>query len=58
VPVPHVSGAGDPFADLADLEAFSLVTRAADSPIFTIHKLVQEVTRLQIKAAIPNLKPC
>ena len=48
VPVPDVAGEGDPFADLADLEAYSLVTRAADSPIFTIHKLVQEVTRRQV----------
>jgi len=49
VPVPHVTGESDPFADLADLEAYSLVTRAADSPSFTIHKLVQEVTRRQVK---------
>ena len=48
MPVPNVAGEGDPFADLADLEAYSLVTRAADSPSFTIHKLVQEVTRRQI----------
>ena len=30
-------------------KAYSLVSRAADSPLFTIHKLVQEVTRRQIK---------
>ena len=48
VPVPHVAGEGDPFADLAELEGYSLVTRATDSPSFTIHKLVQEVTRLQL----------
>jgi tetratricopeptide (TPR) repeat protein len=30
---------------LADLEAYSLVTRDADSPAFTVHRLVQDVTR-------------
>ncbi len=44
VPVP-----GAPAADvrdaLADLAAFSLVTRQADRPFFTVHRLVQDVTR-------------
>ena len=31
---------------LADLESYSLVTRSADEPTFTVHPLVQEVTRI------------
>ncbi len=30
---------------LADLERYSLVTRARDEPTFTVHRLVQDVTR-------------
>ena len=35
----------DPEAALADLEAYSLVTRAAESPTFSVHRLVADVTR-------------
>lgn len=37
----------DPFMALAKLESYSLVTRATDSPSFSVHRLVQEVTRRQ-----------
>ena len=30
---------------LAELDAYSLVTRAGETPIFTVHRLVQDVTR-------------
>ena len=39
------AGAADPFDALAELEGYSLVTRAADTPSFSVHRLVQEVTR-------------
>ncbi|HXU34397.1 MAG TPA: tetratricopeptide repeat protein [Thermoanaerobaculia bacterium] len=32
-------------ASLAELDRYSLATRAADAPTFTVHRLVQEVTR-------------
>ena len=35
----------DPFDALAELKSYSLVTRAADAPYFSVHRLVQEVTR-------------
>ena len=35
----------DPFKALAELESYSLVKCAADTPSFTVHRLVQEVTR-------------
>ena len=35
----------DPLEALAELEKYSLVTRAAKSPTFTVHRLVQAVTR-------------
>ena len=35
----------DPLGDLAELESYSLVSRAADTPTFSVHRLVQEVTR-------------
>ena len=37
----------DPFMALAKLESYSLVTRATDNPSFSVHRLVQEVTRRQ-----------
>jgi hypothetical protein len=46
VPVPELDGAeADPFGALAELESYSLVTRAVDTPSFSVHRLVQEVTR-------------
>lgn len=39
----------DSFEALAELESYSLVTYAADSKSFSVHRLVQEVTRLQFK---------
>jgi hypothetical protein len=46
VPLPELDAAeADPFGALAELESYSLVTRAADSPSFSVHRLVQEVTR-------------
>jgi tetratricopeptide (TPR) repeat protein len=43
VPVPGVSG--DLRDALADLEAFSLVSRANEQPMFSVHRLIQDVTR-------------
>lgn len=42
---------------LADLASYSLVTRAAGEPTFSVHRLVQEVTRLEVHegAAPPGL---
>ncbi|TYP80667.1 MULTISPECIES: tetratricopeptide repeat protein [Nitrosomonas] len=37
----------DPLTALAELESYSLVTRATDSPSFSVHRLVQEITRRQ-----------
>ena len=46
VPVPALDAAEtDPFGALAELESYSLVARAADTPSFSVHRLVQEVTR-------------
>jgi hypothetical protein len=46
VPVPqHEATEADPYSALAELESYSLVTRAADTPSFSVHRLVQEVTR-------------
>ncbi len=39
----------DARAALADLERYSLVTRARDEPTFTVHRLVQDVTRRSLK---------
>lgn len=35
----------DPLAALAELEAYSLVSRSSDTPTFTVHALVQAITR-------------
>jgi tetratricopeptide (TPR) repeat protein len=46
VPVPGLDGAeADPFGALVELESYSLLTRAVDTPSFSVHRLVQEVTR-------------
>jgi tetratricopeptide (TPR) repeat protein len=45
VPVSDDAAEGDPFDALAELDSYSLATRAADSASFSIHRLVQEVTR-------------
>lgn len=46
VPVPDLPmDEGDPTEALAELEAYSLVTRAAERPEFSVHRLVQAVTR-------------
>jgi len=37
------------FDALADLETFSLVTRADDVPTFSVHRLVQDVTRRSLQ---------
>ena len=42
-------GSFDPKAALADLEGYSLVTRAAEAPRFSVHRLVQDVTRRNLK---------
>jgi len=47
VPIADCENETDPFAALAELESYSLVTRAPDNPSFTMHRLVQEITRRQ-----------
>jgi tetratricopeptide (TPR) repeat protein len=44
MPVPDLAEP-DPHAALVQLETYSLVTRAAETPTFTVHRLVQDVTR-------------
>ncbi len=44
VPVPGAADA-DLHDGLVNLEAYSLVTRAPDAPVFSVHRLVQDVTR-------------
>jgi hypothetical protein len=39
----------DPMDALADLEVYSLVTRAAESPTFSVHRLVADVTRRNLR---------
>src|SRR6185369_16007009 len=39
----------DPRAAFSQLAAYSLVTRAGDAPSFTVHRLVQDVTRRSLK---------
>lgn len=41
----------DARAALADLDAHSLVTRANEAPAFSVHRLVQEVTRRSLEGA-------
>lgn len=47
VPIPDVETETDPFTALAELEAYSLISREQDHPRFSMHRLVQEVTRRQ-----------
>ncbi len=43
--LPEADATPDPHDALVDLATYSLVTRAADAPTFTVHRLVQDVTR-------------
>ncbi|MFO0701498.1 MAG: tetratricopeptide repeat protein [Nitrospira sp.] len=45
VPVPGDDGQTDALEALVELESYSLVSRAADHPYFSVHCMVQEVTR-------------
>jgi tetratricopeptide (TPR) repeat protein len=46
VSIPYLENpVSDPRTVLVQLENYSLVTRAADAPTFTVHRLVQDVTR-------------
>ena len=47
----------DPHDALADLEAYSLVTRAAESPTFSVHKLVG-TSRAVTCGTTPTTRPC
>jgi hypothetical protein len=38
-----------PYGALAELDSYSLVTRSGDSPTFTVHRLVQDVTRRSLQ---------
>ncbi|HRQ96550.1 MAG TPA: tetratricopeptide repeat protein, partial [Candidatus Accumulibacter phosphatis] len=50
----EVAGAqADSLAALVELESYSLVRRASDAPSFTIHRLVQEVSRRRLDDAAP-----
>ncbi|GKS59432.1 hypothetical protein YTPLAS18_29590 [Nitrospira sp.] len=49
VSIPGGEGQVDPFESLAELESYSLVARAVGSPTFTVHRLVQEVTRRSMR---------
>jgi tetratricopeptide (TPR) repeat protein len=44
-PVPGDDDASDLHEALSELAAYSLVTRSGDAPVFTVHRLVQDVTR-------------
>jgi tetratricopeptide (TPR) repeat protein len=45
------NAAANAHAALADLDRYSLVTRAAAAPAFTVHRLVQDVTRRRLQAS-------
>jgi tetratricopeptide (TPR) repeat protein len=50
VPVPELSEPEpDPRESLVQLATYSLVTRAAEAPTFTVHRLVQDVTRRSLE---------
>jgi tetratricopeptide (TPR) repeat protein len=51
VAAPGAAAEDDGYAALAELESYSLVTRADETPSFTVHRLVQEVTRRVADAA-------
>jgi hypothetical protein len=48
-----VGSDADALAALRELESYSLVRRASDTPTFTIHRLVQEVSRRRRDDAAP-----
>lgn len=49
-PIPDLAtDEGDPTEALAELEAYSLITRAAERPEFSVHRLVQAVTRHELQ---------
>jgi tetratricopeptide (TPR) repeat protein len=52
VPVPDLpepESSLDPRDALVDLATYSLLTRAAETPTFTVHRLVQDVTRRSLR---------
>jgi len=52
VPVPELpeeESSLDPRDALTELATYSLVTRAAETPTFTVHRLVQDVTRRSLR---------
>lgn len=51
VQVPEVVAEGNALEALVELEGYSLVARAVDAPSFTLHRLVQAVTRQRAEAA-------
>jgi tetratricopeptide (TPR) repeat protein len=52
VPVPDlIEPDADALTALVQLETYSLVTRSAEAPTFTVHRLVQDVTRCSLKNA-------
>jgi tetratricopeptide (TPR) repeat protein len=55
VPIPDLEELEvDPRGGLVQLETYSLVTRAAEAPTFTVHRLVQDVTRRSLKDHSPQ----
>ncbi|GKS70065.1 tetratricopeptide repeat protein [Nitrosomonas sp. PY1] len=49
VPIPDGRNEANPLTALAELASYSLATRATDNPSFSVHRLVQEVTRRQLE---------
>ena len=49
VPVPDLPQELAPHGALVELDTYSLVTRAAEVPTFTVHRLVQDVTRRSLR---------
>ena len=54
VAVPGRQREDDAYAALAELESYSLVTRAEAAPNFTVHRLVQAVTQIQRGGRCPR----
>src|SRR5271165_960616 len=50
----YEAGIGEQYDAVADLAAFSLVTRDRDKPQFSVHRLVQDVTRRGLAADAPQ----
>ncbi|HEV7672171.1 MAG TPA: tetratricopeptide repeat protein [Thermoanaerobaculia bacterium] len=46
----------EPPATLAELATYSLVVRAADAPTFSVHRLVQDVTRRSLRRNLENTR--